>query len=545
MRDRTLGNRAPLLWIVAPFLAGLAAGEGGLVATGPIAFAAALLAASGALAASLRASRLWAPAILCAMGLSGTASYGLCARHPAGWEGMRKREVRVSLHIERVGPGSETTRRATGTATVAAEGGRRGNLAGARVYFSLWLRRGQPAPVGSSTMDAVGLIAPVPRHPPADSFDGYLHGLGVAFFLSRGRLLSVQKAPTAYRRWCETIAQRMNELLGYGLGRRPALAAVYRAMMLGRRRGLSKEQGLLFLHGGAMHLFAINGLHIGVVALSMNALLALLRFPRRFAAVLVLAVLWLDVDTTGASPSALRAFLMVAAVEIAWMLRRPVNPLAAVTTSALIVVLADPMEFLSASFQMSYSVVAAIFLLGLPLGARLQARFPANRDLPEGSWLWRHRAAAAATRHLYPAVGVGAAAALVSAVAGVEFFGLFAPIGIAANLVLAPLASIVIVAGFGSLVAGMACAAAASRLFNCAAGVLLGLIDVLLRLATEIPGAWFPAHYRATWTGPAALAALVGSCMAGYASGWRIERGGFWPPFAIAAIALGLGARFG
>jgi competence protein ComEC len=356
-------------------------------------------------------------------------------------------------------------------------------------------------------MDAVGLIAPVPRHPPADSFDGYLHGLGVAFFLSRGRLLSVQKAPTAYRRWCETIAQRMNELLGYGLGRRPALAAVYRAMMLGRRRGLSKEQGLLF-----MHLFAINGLHIGVVALSMNALLALLRFPRRFAAVLVLAVLWLDVDTTGASPSALRAFLMVAAVEIAWMLRRPVNPLAAVTTSALIVVLADPMEFLSASFQMSYSVVAAIFLLGLPLGARLQARFPANRDLPEGSWLWRHRAAAAATRHLYPAVGVGAAA---------------------------------IVAGFGSLVAGMACAAAASRLFNCAAGVLLGLIDVLLRLATEIPGAWFPAHYRATWTGPAALAALVGSCMAGYASGWRIERGGFWPPFAIAAIALGLGARFG
>jgi competence protein ComEC len=337
----------------------------------------------------------------------------------------------------------------------------------------------------------------------------------------------------------------MNDVLGCGLGRQPRVAAVYRAMMLGRRRGLAKDQSLLFLHGGAMHLFAINGLHIGVVALSMNALLALVRCPRRVAGALVLAVLWLDVDTTGASPSALRAFLMLAAVEIAWMCRLPVNPPAAVTVSALVVLLEDPMEFLSASFQMSYSVVTAIFLLGLPLGSRLLTRFRPFRDLPEAGWRWRHHVAAATARHLCPAVGVGAAAALVSAVAGVEFFGLFAPVGLLANLVLAPLASLVIVSGFASLVAGLARASAASVLFNSASGLILALIGTLLRLATAIPGAWVSAHYRSTWIGPAALAALVASCLAGYATGWRGARGGFWPPFAIVALTFALGVRFG
>jgi competence protein ComEC len=189
--------------------------------------------------------------------------------------------------------------------------------------------------------------------------------------------------------------------------------------------------------------------------------------------------------------------------------------------------------------------VSVIFLLGLPLGARLQRWISPFRDLPEAGWRPWHHAVSAAARHLAPAAGVGAAAALVSAVSGVEYFGLFAPVGIPANLVLAPLASLVIVAGFASLVSGAALAAASTRLFNSAAGLLLGIICALLRVATSTPGAWFPAHYRATWTGPVALAALVGSCLAGYAGGWRAARGGFWPPFMIAAIALACGARFG
>ena len=82
------------------------------------------------------------------------------------------------------------------------------------------------------------------------------------------------------------------------------------------------------MHSGTMHLFAISGLHIGVIAVGLQAVLALLRLPRWVQFVLGVAALWLFVDITGASPSAVRAFVMVIFLQAAFLLRRPGNPLA-------------------------------------------------------------------------------------------------------------------------------------------------------------------------------------------------------------------------
>ena len=83
------------------------------------------------------------------------------------------------------------------------------------------------------------------------------------------------------------------------------------------RASSSLEQDQLFMHSGTMHLFAINGLHIGIVAVAVHALapagavsaMAAGGKARR------LLIPRLDVDTTGASPSAVRAWLLVAACE--------------------------------------------------------------------------------------------------------------------------------------------------------------------------------------------------------------------------------------
>ena len=543
--DRSLGHRAPLLWLVLPFLGGLATGRMGVALPVSIGLAAAFAAAVAALAAS-RSALCWAPAVISCLMFAGNSAFSISTHVPDDWDGMPEREVRLSLRLDRVYPGSEITRKATGMATIESAKGRLRELEGERIYFSLGLRRREVPPISSSVVSAAGLLARVPPAPSPNSFDGYLSGLGANYHIARGRILAVGNGPSPYRRFCDRIAQRMNGILGSGMEGRPAMAAVYRAMMLGRRRGLSGDQEQLFLRGGSMHLFAINGLHIGVVAVSVNALLGLMRFPRPFAAVIVLAVLWLDVDTTGASPSAVRAFLMVSVVETAWALRLPGNPLAALSASALLVALVQPMDFFSASFQMSYAVVAGILTLGIPLGARLRERVMRPCDLsPRESWGLPLRARAAFARHVMPALGIGTAAALVGATTGVEFFGLLSAIGIAVNLLLAPLASLVIVAGFSSIVAGFAGIPAAARLFNSAAAVLLASIDAILRRATGLPGAWIPAHFRAEWIAPAALSVLVAACLFGYATGWRRERGGFWPPIAIVAAALALGVRYG
>ena len=96
-----------------------------------------------------------------------------------------------------------------------------------------------------------------------------------------------------------------------------------------------------------------------------------------------------------------------------------------------------------------------------------------------------------------------------------------------------------------SLMAGFVGAIGATRLFNAAAAILLASIDGILRLATATPGSWFSAQYRVEWVGPAALTLLMASCLAGYGTGWRRSFGSFWPPFAIVALTLLLGVRFG
>jgi competence protein ComEC len=558
--DRTLGHRAPLLWLAIPFATGLSA-SGFAAGVRPVWLLAAALAAALAATAASRADRgWWGAAVASSMALAGTASGILHRPAPADLPRRLLRQARLEVRLDRVWPPAAGAKRTSAEGTIVGADPPRRTLVGRRLYLSAADGPG-PAPIRSEVVLVQGTVSAVPPGADPGSFAGYLDGLGLDLRMLRGRVLGQVRPPSSYRRFCEELASRMNAILGLGLESRPDLAAAYRAMMLGRRRDLRPADKQRFLRAGAMHLFAINGVHIGVVAVALDAFLALLRFPPAAAAAATLAVLWLDVDSTGESPSAVRAFLMVAAVASARILRRPVNPLAALSAAALAILLVEPTDLFGASFQMSYGVVAALVLLGLPLGARLRRRlppFPAlprafwDRPIPPGSgWPLRRRvfhlsrrAAGRLQEHLFDALGPGIAAALSAALCGIGFFRLLAPVGLLSNLVLVPPAGLAITAGFFSLGFGLAGALPASRLLNRSAGVLLWLISGAMRILNRIPGGSLPAHFRAPWIGPASLVLFLAACMAGYAGGWRGRRGGFWPPFAVVALALALGVSY-
>ena len=545
MTSRSLGHRAPLLWLVLPLIAGITAGRYGPPAKPHWLLGGALVAALLSGLAAWRAPRVWALALAVALVLAGEASYTLRRARLAAWELLPPREAQLAVRIDRVFSQADG-RKTAGLATVIRADEPLADLAGQRIYFSLALRRGEAAPIRSTVISALGVLTLLPEEPPAGTFDSYLADTGINFRLARGRPLAVERPPTRYRVFCDHLAQRLNAILSAGVtAKRPELAAVYRAMMLGQKHELSAGQDQLFMHSGTMHLFAINGLHIGVVALSLHALLAVLRCPRPVAALITLAVLWIDVDTTGASPSAVRAFLLVACYEAAFVLRRPANGVAALATAALLVLLAEPMALFSASFQMSYGVVFAILCFGLPLAERLAARWPPWPNLPEATWTWWQRWLAAGLRSFWPVLGLGLAAWLVGAVTGAAFYRVFTPGGLVANLVLVPLAIFVIAAGFASIAVGLAGGMAASVLLNHAAIMLLVIMDALIRLGQRVPGAWWPAEWHAPWLGSVTLVALLAVVLAGYARGWSGWSRGFWPPFAVVTLALIFGVKFG
>lgn len=545
MTSRSLGHRAPLLWLVVPFIAGIAMGRYGPTVRPATLLALALAVAGLSFLAAWRAPRWWALPLSMTLLFAGDASYNLRRARLAAWEQLPPREVRLSLRVDRLFPQADD-RKAAGLATVVRSEAHLPDLAGQRIYFSLVLSERVVAPVRSMIIATVGVLVPLPENPPPATFDGYLADAGMNFRLARGRMLAVEQPPTRYRMFCEHLGHRLNATLSAGVAvKRPELAAVYRAMMLGQKYELSLEQEQLFMHSGTMHLFAINGLHIGVVAMALHALLVIARCPRLLVAGLTLLLLWLDVDTTGASPSAVRAWLLVAVYETAFILRLPANGIAALAAAALVVLLAEPMALFSASFQMSYGVVLAILSFGLPLADWLAGRWPPWPNLPEVTWAWWQRWWARGVRWFWPVFGIGVAAALVGAVSGAAFYRVFTPGGLVANLVLVPLAMLVIVAGFASIALGLAGWTEASLLLNHAAVLVLAVIEALIRLSQQVPGIWWPAEWRAPWLGTATLALLLTVIVTGYARGWAGWARGFWPPVAVVLLALIFGVKFG
>lgn len=534
-----------MLWLVLPLIAGLAAGKVSAVAPPGWLLAGALATAGVAAWASWRDARWWAPALGIAMFLAGHASYALNRARLPAWDTLPPREARMSLRIDRVFPQPDA-KRVSGLATVTRADEHLRELVGQHLYFSLTLKKGEIVPVRSAVVATVGVLETLPKNPPTDTFDGYLAGAGMNFRLKRGQVLAEEHPATAYYRFCARAEERFKAILGLGIAEKwPALAGLLRAMMLGETHELSNEQHTLFMQSGTMHLFAISGLNIGVIAGALQAILLLLRLPAWARFVVGAALLWLFVDITGASPSAVRSFVMAVFLHAAFVLRRPANPLAALVASALVVLLVAPLQVFSASFLMSYAIVAALLILGLPLGDAWLERWKPWRDLPHVTWAWWQRALAGAWRGTAATLAIGVATTLVGLLTGLQFFRLLTPGALAANLVLIPAAMLATLAGFVSLLCGLAGWTWGAGLCNQAAALVLWLIEQLVRLSVRLPGAFIPARFNAEWIGPVALATLMAALIAGYANGWKRTRGGWWPPFAIVAVVLVFGVSFG
>jgi competence protein ComEC len=545
MLTRSLGHRAPLLWLVLPYAAGLILGK---LAGWPLGWpllACSLIPAAVAFHSSRDSPRAWSATIVIAMIAAGAASYSLHRVRIPSRDGLPAREARVSMRIERVFTQTDP-RRATGLAIIRATGRHLDELVGQRVYFALTLRKGESPPLRSTILAASGVIVALPGDPPAGSFDGYLANAGINFRLTRGRIAAIEQPALAYYQFCARAGSFFHAVLGLGIeDKQPHLAALLRGMMLGMTHELSEEQQALFIQSGTMHLFAISGLNIGIIAAAIQTLLLLARLPPWARCAIGVVLLWLFVDITGASPSAVRAFAMTVCLQIAFVLHRPANLLAALIASAFCVLLVTPLQLFSASFLMSYSIVTALLVLGVPLGDRVTARWSPWRDLPKPAWgLWQH-AIDIGWRWLSAALAIGIATTLVSVLTGVQFFQLLTPGSFATNLILIPAAGIVTLAGFAALLCGLVGAAPIATLMNYAAALTLGFIEAVVRLSVQVPAAFLPAQFHPAWMGGVALIALLTALLFGYATEWRLARGGWWPPFAIVALVLMFGMKFG
>ena len=547
MPSPALQLRAPLLWLLLPLMAGLvAARHWPPPAAGLWPFiAGAGVAAFTALGLARHQRTGWWMACLgLSVGLSGYAL--LHARHPGLhlWDSRPPREITVTLEVWQAFPAAPKARTLSGLATIIATGENDRELTGRRVYFSA-IRRISVPPQRSGRYLIRGVIEPLPRAESAGGFNDYLVNLGIRHRLTRAQVQREVTPPGRFRLFCTAAQDRLAAILRHGLASHPEPRSLYLAMLLGEKAVLSTEQQNAFMRSGTFHIFSISGLHVGVIAGALQGLLHLLRLPRRPAVAVTLTVLWLYVQVTGAGAPAVRAFLMIAFLLASRIFRLPGNALAALAASALVTLLLDPLQLFSTGFQMSYCVVTALIVMGRPLAEQWQTRWQPFALLPRADWRWWHRALDERGRNFLGAAAGCWAAFLASAPAGIGFFGLFSPGSLVANLVIIPLSSAAMIAGFLSLVCGLAGLLPLSAFCNHVAAAIIIGTDWLLRHGVELPGMFFAARFRADWLAPASLVLLTAVMVAGAAGRWSPRYGGYWPPFVVLVLLVILGVKFG
>ena len=164
----------------------------------------------------------------------------------------------------------------------------------------------------------------------------------------------------------------------------PDTAGLYQALLIGDSSGLSLDVAEMYRATGIMHILAISGSHLVVVAFLTTVFFRFLvnRFPwlllrlpaSKIALALSFPMLLLYTGFAGFQPPVVRSLIMTGVFMMAILLDRQWSSLNNLAIAAFCILLLNPLSIHTASFQLSFAATAAIVLV-MP---RLAAWRPPN-----------------------------------------------------------------------------------------------------------------------------------------------------------------------
>ncbi|MEW5767410.1 MAG: ComEC/Rec2 family competence protein [bacterium] len=138
--------------------------------------------------------------------------------------------------------------------------------------------------------------------------------------------------------------------------------SLLKGLLLGQRETLPIGLYQVFIESGAVHVLAVSGLHVGLIAFIVFGLLRyyLLWRYRRLSAGLTILVVIGYCFIAGARPSVIRASIMASATLLAMVLGRE-NPLYnGLALAAFILLVINPSFLFDVGFQLSFMATLAI-----------------------------------------------------------------------------------------------------------------------------------------------------------------------------------------
>ena len=304
--------------------------------------------------------------------------------------------------------------------------------------------------LGHGDLITVAGALEAPRRIGVFDYAEHLAARGVGSIMGRARVTSIE--PASGFDVMRSVHRLRRSLAGSIERHVPEpQAALTQALVLGLRGSLTPETSDDFRSAGMTHLLAVSGLHVGVLlGLALLASCRLLGRRHGWYLAPALLLLWAYIMLAGAPPSAVRAGLMGSAFVLALATGRAAVPLNALALAALVVLAWEPRTLWDRSFQMSFSAMAGVLLIGLPLASVPFERWRVGRRRDPRAM----RSARLAWRWVAGASAVSFGAVLGSLPLVTFNFGQIPLFSIPATLVVMPLVPVLLVSGLVTALAG-------------------------------------------------------------------------------------------
>src|SRR6266516_5695604 len=365
---------------------------------------------------------------------------------------------------------------------------------------AVWQVRWKGAPEFGDELKFSGTAEPLPppRNPGDLDMRSYLARRDVrrmlfVRYMEDGTLIRhgggnpIMRAAQKSRAW-------MQQALCRGLEDAPEVQNFLSGIVLGLRHQTPEDIEEPFQQTGTLHLFAVAGLHVGIVAALLWMLATVARLSRTSAAAFIIPLLLFYAAVTGLHISSVRAAVMSSVLLGGFFFDRKAFVLNSLAAAAFFLLCWDPNELFSTGFQLSFAVVGAIVLFADSFFGFLQGLGAPDPFLPRtlvrGPQRWIH----ASFDWLCRGGSVSLAAWAGSLPLVLWYFYIVTPISLVANLLMVPIAFFILAIGLLSVVSTPILPWLA-MIFNNANWSLARLVLGIVQILAHVPGGHFYAGH--------------------------------------------------
>jgi competence protein ComEC len=295
-------------------------------------------------------------------------------------------------------------------------------------------------------------LSPLPRPLAPGAFDYgrqlYFQGVGAvgrakgSIAVEEGTVVWSYKLRRIFHDLRSAIGERVHAVIKGPLG------SFAEALITGERASIPKSLNSSLQASGLFHILSISGLHMSLVAggafwviraaLALVPKLALLYPIKKWAAAgaMFVGLLYMLLADSGAATE--RSFIMIAVVFFAVLVDRPAISLHNLAVAAIIILLTEPEQALSASFQMSFMAVMGLAAF-FPAFEAFTSRFgPQARHGLAGQWMRR------LVLLVLASIATSLIAGTLSSIPAAHHFGRIAPFAVISNALVLPIVGLVV-----------------------------------------------------------------------------------------------------